>query len=233
MISIDLPVSTSVEAIRVARALGMHRYVAGRLVLVHALAIDAIDAPDSPQALAEALTWARGVLRDPDVDAASKDPRLLRAATPDELVHVLEAFWTTGPRADRVQERLMNALASLELSPGTHPPFCADDEDDLHPILIDAGWELHPLCALDPERHRGAIEAFGEPILWEAARFEEENTIPAPQSLQELPAFGAVELLRGVDGDGKLLEPLVLWTEGNATYHDYVVRGVLRAAKVG
>jgi len=232
MTPIELPVSTALEAVRVARALGTHRYVAGRLVLVHALAFDALDLPDIPACLAEALGWARAVLRDPDVDAASKDPRLIRAASPDELASVLEGFWTPGPRADRVQERLMNALASLELSPGTHAPFDEAGEDEVHPILIDAGWELHPLAALDRERHKGAIESFGEPILFEAARFEEESAIPPLRSLQELPAFGAVELLRGVDGDGRLLEPLVLWTEGDATYHDYVVRGVLRAAKV-
>jgi hypothetical protein len=29
-----------------------------------------------------------------------------------------------------------------------------------------------------------------------------------------------------------LIEPLVLWTEGNDVYQDYVLRGALRAAKV-
>ena len=90
-----------------------------------------------------------------------------------------------------------------------------------------------PLTALDPERHRGVIQAFGEPIDFEAARFEDESAIPPPSYLQELPAMGAAELLRGVDVDGALAEPLVLWTLGRDPYHDYVVRGVMRAAKIG
>ena len=154
---------------------------------------------------------------------------------PDELALVLaEGFWTPGQRADRVHERLMDSLARLELGVGHHAPFDEVGEDDIHPVLIDAGWELHPLAALDPERHKGAIQAFREPILFEAARFEErERHPPSPH------ASGAPRLRRrgaasaASDGDGSLVEPLVVWTEGDATYHDYVLRGVLRAAKVG
>jgi len=233
-----LPVETAEEAIRLVRALGGHRYVAGRLVVVHALAFDAIDVGPDAQgevgpAIEEALAWARGVLADPDIDAASKDPRLFRPASPDEVTRVLEGFWTPGARADQVHERLMSRLEALGLEPGAHTPFDEDAEDDVHPCLVDAGWELHPLSALDPERHKGAIDAFDEPILFEAARFEEENAIPRLRHLQELPAFGPVELLRGVDPDGVLIEPLVLWTEGNEAYQDYVLRGAVRAAKVG
>ena len=232
MIATPLPVETAEEALRVARALGGHRYVAGQLVLVHALAFDALDGPDSPPALAEAIAWARTVLADVEVDAASRDPRLQRAASTEEWTAVLAAFWTPGDAGDRVHERLLSRLGVLDLSPGTHDPFDEAEEDEVHPVLIDAGWELHPLSALDPERHKGAIQAYDEPILFEAARFEEESAIPQRRHLQELPVLGAVELLRGVDTDGDLRAPLVLWTEGDATYHDYVVRGVLRAAKI-
>jgi hypothetical protein len=228
-----LPVSTAEEAIRVARALGGHRYVAGRLVMIHALAFDAQDVLLPSPALAEALVWARGVLADGDVDAASKDERLFRSASTDEYAAVLAGFWTPGERGDRVHERLMGKLQALDLPLGTHAPFDEAEEDEIHPVLIDAGWELHPLSALDPERHKGAIDSFDEPILFDAARFEEESAIPPLRHIQELPVFGAVELLRGVDPDGALLAPLVLWSEGNATYLDYVLRGVLRAAKVG
>jgi hypothetical protein len=232
VIATPLPVSTAAEVIRVVRALGGHRYVAGRLVVVHALAFDAIDLPDAPLAAGEALSWARRALGPSDIDPASKDPRLYRSASPDEVTAVLEAFWTPGSRADQVHERLMSRLESLGLDVGVHAPFDEAAEDDIHPCLIDAGWELHPLSVLDPERHKGAILAFDEPILFEAARFEEESAIPPIRHLQELPAFGPVELLRGVDPDGALLEPLVLWTEGNEIYQDYVLRGALRAAKV-
>jgi hypothetical protein len=50
--------------------------------------------------------------------------------------------------------------------------------------------------------------------------------------LYELPAIGAVELLRGADDDGVLAEPLVVWAEGNEIYLDYVMRGVGRAARL-
>jgi hypothetical protein len=231
VIAIELPLTTAAEAIRVVRALGTHRYVAGRLVLVHALAFDAIDLEDEPL-VSEAVSWARGVLEHPDIDPASKDERLFRAASVDEVLSVLAGFWTPGERADRVHDRLMSRLSRVGLDVSTHVPFDEGAEDDAHPQLLDAGWELEALAALDPERHKGAIEAFAEPILFEAARFEEENAIPKTRHLQELPVLGAVELLRGVDPDGALLEPLVLWTEGNETYLDYVLRGVLRAAKV-
>jgi hypothetical protein len=233
MIATPLPVSTAAEAIRVVRALGAHRYVAGRLVVIHALAFDALDTAERAAPLAEAIDWARTVLGDSDVETASKDERLFRKASMDELASVLEGFWTPGSCADRVHTRLMDRLQALELEVGGHTPFDEEAEEDVHPVLIDAGWELHPLATLDPERHKGAIQAFDEPILFSAARFEEENSIPPQRHLQELPLLGCVELLRGVDPDGTLLEPLVLWTEGNDTYHDYVLRGVLRAAKVG
>jgi hypothetical protein len=232
VIARPLPVSAAAAAIRLVRALGAHRYVAGRLVVVHALAFDAVDVPGAENPPAEAIQWAKRVLADPDVDAASRDERLFRAASPDEVTAVLEAFWTPGARADRVHHRLMTRLESLDLDVGTHAPFDEGAEDDLHPCLVDAGWELHPLASLDPERHKGAIEAFDEHILFESARFEEENAIPPIRHLQELPAFGPVELLRGVDPDGMLIEPLDLWTEGNDVYQDYVLRGALRAAKV-
>jgi hypothetical protein len=232
VIAQTLPIATASEAIRVVRALGSHRYVAGRLVLVHAPVFDALDVPEAAAPLTDAIAWARTVLSDPDVDASSKDERLFRTASAEELVSALEGFWTVASVTDRVQMRLMNRLQALDLEVGAHAPFDESAEDDLHPVLIDAGWELHPLVALDPVRHKGAIEAFDEPILFASARFEEENAIPSRRHLQELPAFGAVELLRGVDGDGRLIEPLVLWTEGNDTYQDYVLRGVLRAARV-
>jgi hypothetical protein len=50
--------------------------------------------------------------------------------------------------------------------------------------------------------------------------------------LQELPALGLAELLRGVDADGELVEPFVLWTDGDEVYQDYLLRGVLKAAKI-
>ncbi len=231
MIARELPLTSAEEAVRLLRALGGHRYVAGRLVLVHAFAVAALDEPGAPAALGEAIAWARSVLADPTVDLASKDERLLRAASPEEATSLLLGFWSASTPADRAHERLMDRLYALGLEVGSHTPFDAEAEDDIHPILVDAGWELRPLATLDSERHKGAIDAFGEPILFEAARFEEESSIPPLRYLQELPAFGPAELLRGVDANGSLVEPLVLWTEGHEVYQDYVVRGAVRAAR--
>jgi hypothetical protein len=41
-----------------------------------------------------------------------------------------------------------------------------------------------------------------------------------------------MELLAALDDDGEVRAPFVLWTSGNETYVDYVLRGVLRAAKL-
>jgi hypothetical protein len=231
MIATELPLRSAEEAVRVVRALGTHRYVVGRMHLVHAFVFASIDGDASP-ALADARAWAEEVLGDPDIDASSKDERLYRRATDAELVAALEAFWVPGVSSSRARARLTERLARAELPIANTEPFDDDAEDDVHPILIDAGWELLPLAELDAVRHRGAIDAFGEAILFEAARFEEESAIPPLVYLHELPAVGPVELLRGVDDEGAMRAPFTLWLEGNATYHDYVVRGVARAAKL-
>jgi hypothetical protein len=119
-----------------------------------------------------------------------------------------------------------------ELPGSGHAPFDESAEDEMHPLLIDAGWELLPLAALDPRRHRGAMDAFGDALAFESARFEEETAIPATTHLYELPALGPVELLRGADDDGTLAAPLIVWADGDETYLDYVVRGVRRAARL-
>jgi hypothetical protein len=145
---------------------------------------------------------------------------------------VLDAFWTPGEAARASRRALEDLLGRHELSVPTHPPFDESAEDEMHPLLVDAGWELLPLTELDPQRHRGAMDAFGNALTFESARFEEETAIPATTHLYELPALGPVELLRGVDDDGALVAPLVVWADGDETYLDYVVRGVRRAAKL-
>lgn len=220
MKAVSLGATRAEEVIRVVRALGAHRYVAGRLHLVHALAAEAI--------AGEVARWARAVIEDASVDKASRDERLWRRCSEAEVAAVLEAFWLGG-----AGDRLMERLASYQIAMGGHEPFDESAEDEMHPVLIDAGWELLPLGKLDAQKHAGAIGAFGEAIAFESAKFEEETAIPAVMHLYELPAMGAVELLRGVDGGGALIAaPLVVWAQGNETYVDYVMRGVRRAAKL-
>jgi hypothetical protein len=217
-------------ALRAIRALGAHRYVAGRLHLVHAFAL-AAQPDDAGGALAQARPWAFQVLSDPSVDPSSRDERLWRRASDAELVAVLDAFWTRGPRSDAASDALLDLLERHGLRLQPRAAFDEQDEDDIHPLLVDAGWELVPLAALDPTRHAGCIAAFETPLALASARFEEETAIPPVPTLYELPAIGPVELLRATDEDGALTEPLVLWTQGHPTYLDYVLRGVERAAE--
>jgi hypothetical protein len=226
----ELSIPNGEAAARVVRALGQHRYVGGRLHLVHAFAFCALDA--SPE-LAAAAAWARAVMADASIDKASRDERLFRRSSEVEIAHVLGAFWGTGPVRERAHARLREHLWAAEIALPEHAPFDEAREDETFPVLVDAGWELLPLCSLDPERHRGAIQEFGEPILWDAAVFEEQSRADPAPYLQELPALGAAELLAGAGEDGALVAPLPVWTSGPEPYHAYVLRGVLRAAKLG
>jgi len=224
--------------VRFVRALGQHRYVAGRLHLVHAFAVEAACAPSEFEAvdpaLAEAKAWADAVLADPTIDRASKDERLHRRATDAELVAVLSAFWNAGERRERASLALAERLVGIGAPPPDLDalPFDESSEEDVFPLLVDAGWELMPLALLDPERHKGALGAFDDALAFDVAKFEEENAVPPLVTLHELPALGALELLAALDGDGELRTPFVLWTSGNETYVDYVLRGVLKAAKI-
>jgi hypothetical protein len=231
MIAIELGVTRVHEALRVVRALGTHRYVGGRLHLVHALAIAAL--PDDAQgALAEAASWAAAVLADTAVDPASRDECLWRRSSEGEVVALLDGFWTPGDRSRTARDSLASLIAHHGLPLHDHPPFDESSEPRMHPLLVDAGWELLPLANLDGARHAGGIGAFGDALAFESARLEEEVTTQRITHLYELPAIGAVELLRGADDDGVLAEPLVVWAEGNEIYLDYVMRGVGRAARL-
>jgi hypothetical protein len=219
------------EALRCVRALGVHRYVAGRLHLVHALALAAVP-DDAGGSLAEGRAWAARTLSSPGIDAASRDEALWRRSSDSEIQALLAAFWTPGPRAGAARDALLDLLERHEIRPQAREPFDAEDEQDIHPLLVDAGWELLPLAALDPGRHAGAIGAFETTLALATARFEEETAIPPVPTLYELPAIGPVELLRGADDEGELSEPLEVWVQGHPTYVDYVLRGVRRAAGV-
>jgi len=239
-----LPARTPEEIARLVRALGTHRYVAGRLLLVHAFVLDALAGSLSQQdmqELREALLWAESTLADRGIDRDSRDERLWRRATERELATALSVLWSNEPIGLSARSRLADHLRSIDAEPSEPTPAaCLFDEaaeDDVFPLLIDAGWELLPLALLDADRHRGAIEAFGDRLAFDCAKLEEESAGEASRAsgaachLQELPAVGPLELLHGAE-HGILRAPLVLWTHGNETYHDYVLRGVLRAAKL-
>ncbi len=214
----ELPVNDVDGALRVVRALGKHRYVAGKAHFVHALAA------------CDCFEWAREIIADDSIDKASRDERLVRPATEEEICTVLDWFWNESTR-ERAADALFARLDAFEVDVRV-PPEPFDDDDEAFPVMIDAGFELLSLAELDPERHRGAIEAFGERIQYDVARFEEEHHVPHVVHLQELPSIGVSELVRGAER-GELASPLSIWLAGNETYQDYVVRGVLRAARVG
>lgn len=235
MIGREIEGASGADIVRFVRALGQHRYVASRLHLVHAFAVEAACAatPDEP-ALAPAKAWAAATLADPSVDRASKDERLCRRATDAELVAVLAAFWGPGEGREGASRTLAGRLAEIGVQPpdGERAPFDESAEEDMFPVLVDAGWELLRLGALEPERHKGAIAAFEDALAFDVAKFEEDSAVPSHVTLHELPALGAVELLSALDDDGQFRAPFVLWTSGHEVYLDYVLRGVLKIAKI-
>ena len=233
MIGHEIEAQNGEELTRFVRALGQHRYVASRCHHVHAFAIEAAGIAGDP-ALGEARAWAEQVLADPAIDRSSKDERLFRRATDAELVAVLGAFWMPGPQRESAAVTLAMRLAEIGAAPpdAAAVPFDEEHEEDMFPVLVDAGWELLTLRALDPERHRGAIAAYGDALAFDVAKFEEENAVPEAVTLHELPAIGATELLMALDEEG-VRAPFVLWTAGHETYVDYVLRGILKVAKIG
>lgn len=228
MIGFEIGTRTGEELVRFVRALGQHRYAASRLHLVHFFAIEA--AAEHP-ALAEAASWAKRIDGAAGaIDLASKDERLFRRATDAELVAVMETFWSLGEASEAAKRRLRARLASIDALPNESlAPFDESREEDVFPVLVDAGWELLPLAHLDFERHKGAIQSFDD---FEVARFEEESAVPPLVNLYELPIIGGLELLAGIGDDGMSRAPFVLWHQGNETYVDYILRGVLRASKI-
>lgn len=228
--AIDLPPMSPSAAVRVVRALGANRYVAAREHDVHAFLFAAAE---PSEALADAQTWAKAVLADPSIDRDSKDPRLVRAATDKELVAVLGSFWDEDAVLGRTPApaRLAALLSAIDVTPTDDELFDEAAEDEMYPVLVDAHWELVKVAALDRERHKGLVETY-EPIELEAERFEEESAIPPREYLFQLPLLGVNELLRPADEWGDFRSPFVVWSSAPATYEDYLVRGVLKAAKV-
>ena len=232
-VGVELPVTNVEELLRTVRALGGHRYVAGRAHHVHVFALASLGEAGVTEGLEAAMQWAEAITGDATLDLSSRDERLYRPSSDAELLAVLGGFLRPGPRSFVARAALEDWLDRAELPIPEGEPFDESVEEDIHPLLVDAGWELLPLRGLDRERHKGAIEWFGEPIQFESACFEEENAIPPPVYLHELPAFGPLELLLGADETGTLASPLTLWASGNEAYHAYVLAGVKRAAKLG
>ena len=230
MIGYEIGTPTREELVRFVRALGKHRYIAGRLHQIHAFVLAAAGPREG---LEEAHAWSARVLADPSIDPASRDERLHRRSTDDELVRALDALFHDEAAQAALRTRLQAVGASFD-----GLPFDEANEEAIFPALVDAGWELLPLSALEPEKHAGVIRALDAQegdADFEVARFEEENTIPPVPALYELPLLGPVELLHAFDGDDLYADtraPFAVWMQGHPVYLDYLLRGVAKVAKL-
>jgi hypothetical protein len=202
------------------RALGRHRYLRQAEHALHWSVDEALSFLPAFAGPAEAFRARRR--RERDLDVASRDPSLWRAAEVDVVIAALAAFWTPGPDAGRASERLAEALGSAEIELAAHEPFGCDPDDPPHPELVWLDWELFPIDELDAERHAGALQALelsGEEVDVSAAVYQEGTTLAFP------------ELARGAP-HGVLPGDFMVWSDGAYSYADYVFRGAAKAAKL-
>ena len=214
----EFAVRDAEEAGRLVRALGKHRYVKEVDHRLHYLVDAAL--VDRPAFKAKSDAFADLCAESPDIELGSRDPRLWRSATADEVAEALAAFWS--PDDDGPGERLRELFAHAGLTPPQAAPFEADPEEPQHPELILLDWVLHPVDALDAERHEGVLNALEE---------SEEMYHPSEPIYQEGPSLGLRELCDGAE-EGELVADFLIWSDGPYAYANYVFRGASRAAKL-
>jgi hypothetical protein len=146
--------------------------------------------------------------------ARAADATALVRVSDAELIAVLRAALCPGEARDRI-------LAAWPEPAGDDALLFDEAREATTAPLIDAGWELLGKRELDPERHRGVVS------LAEYATWSEDEVV-----LQELGLFGLRELRSITDG-AALREAPPLWLQGPEFYHEYILTGVARAAKLG
>jgi hypothetical protein len=208
------------EVTRLLRALGKHRYVREVDHRLH-WTVDAALA-ELPAFAPHAAAFEARRRAEPQLEIASRDPSLWRAASIDEVVQALSVFWAADEQAARCAARLEKAIASTGLPPCEHPPFGADVESPPHPELVLLDWVLLPVEELDTERHAGALACMED---------SGEEVSPSAPLHQEGPILAAPELCRGAR-DGVVMEDFVIWSEEPYRYADYVLRGAAKAARL-
>lgn len=201
-------------------ALGKHRYVREVDHRIHRLLDRVLD--DHPAFARHAAELAALERSDPEFDLSSRDPRLWRPATVDEVNQALACFWSGTDASRLARQRLRTELEALGLEVSIREPFDADPEEPDHPELIELSWTLTPVVDLDAERHAGALSA-----MLEAG--DEVDVSAAIE--QEGPELGAVELIDGAPR-GVLTGEFLVWSEGPYAYADYVFRGASKMAKL-
>ena len=220
MLAWSFAARTVEEVTRLIRTLGKHRYVHEVDHRIH-WAVDAALA-SHPTFAPHAAAFEALRRKDPDLDPASRDPRLHRTATADEVNAALAIFWSTEDDGAAARARLLGVLVTAHLSVGDHEPWHASQEEPPHPELIQLDWVLLPVDELDTERHAGALDALED---------SEEEINPSLPIYQEGPIFAAPELTHGAP-NGVLPEDFLVWSEGPYPYADYVFRGAAKAAKL-
>jgi hypothetical protein len=220
MLAWSMAARTAEEVGRLVRALGKHRYVREVDHRFHWTVDRALE--DLAPFARHAGAFRELCRRSPDIELASRDPRLWRPATGDEVEAALVAFWTPGDERERRSALLEELVAALGLPPQDHEPFESAADDPPHPELMMLDWVLLPVDELDTERHAGALAALEDS--------GEEIAASAPV-YQEGPMIALPELSRGAH-NGVLAADFLVWSEGPYAYADYVLRGAAKAAKL-
>lgn len=214
----EFPVRNHEEAGRLLRTLGKHRYVKEVDHRIHILVDAALSEVLPFSSHHEAFTKQRESA--PDLDLLSRDPRLFRSASADEVAQALSIFWSPG--GGDARSKLRELYEMWGFAAPTAPAFAADPNDPPHPELILLDWVLYAVDALDAERHAGVLSNLEEST---------ESYHPSEPIYQEGPTLALHELCEGC-AEGALRGDFLIWSDGPYAYADYVFRGASRAAKL-
>ena len=208
---------TTDELGRLIRAMGKHRYLKETDLRLHWLVDRALASFDERHAeQVERFKITQNLAG--GLELGSRDPRLWRAASPDEVIALLERLATEPALRDALAEQLRRADFAVDEA----EPFEGDPDEPPHPELIMLDWVLLPVDELDTERHRGALRAMED---------SGDEVVPSEPIYVEGPTLGEAELCRGLRNGVLAAEP-TFWSDGPYSYCSYVFRGVSKAAKL-
>jgi hypothetical protein len=208
------------ELARLLRSMEKHRYLREVDHRVHWTLDRALR--DLPAFAPHAERFEKACAADPELRPGSRDPRLWRAATVEEVIALFTAFWAPGEEAEARKAALLAMFEEHELAIPTHEPFETDPETPPFPELLELNWVLKAVDELDADRHAGVLAAL---------EGSSDEVHPSEPIFQEGPSFSLAEICDGAPM-GILPDDFVLWSEGPYEYADYVFRGVSKAAKL-
>ena len=208
------------ELARLLVAMGRHRYLAEADLRLHFAVDRALAEADEGFAAAAAAFEEMAEAR--DLELGSRDPRLWRAASAEEVGRALELIWTPTPAGTALRERLGVVLRDVGVPELGHAPFESDVDEPPHPELVLLDWVFLPVDELDADRHRGALRAMED---------SGDEVDPSEPVYVEGPTLSEVELVEGCPR-GALPDDPVFWADGPYSYVDYVFRGVSKVAKL-